>query len=81
MPASSGMVLSTKVNNLMPLSLQNKIPSSSILVSSDMLLSMKVNNLMLLSLFNQNFQFFHACQLWHGAELEGQESNATIPFK
>ncbi len=25
-----------------------------------------------LSLLNKNFQFFHACQLWHGAEHEGK---------
>jgi hypothetical protein len=42
---------------------------------------MKVNNLMLLSLLTKNFQFFHACQLWHGVEHEGQESCAIIPFK
>jgi hypothetical protein len=29
---------------------------------SGIVLNMKVNNLMILSLFNQNSQFFHACQ-------------------
>jgi hypothetical protein len=73
--------LSTKVNNLMLPSLFNKTPSSSMPASSGMVLSSKVKNLMLLSLLNKNFQFFHACQLWHGAEHEGQESYATIPLK
>ncbi len=49
--------------------------------SSGMVLSTKVNNLLLLSLLNKNFQFFHACQLWHVTEHEGKKSYATIPFK
>ncbi len=49
MPASSGMVLSTKVKNLMPLSLLNK----NFKFFHACQLGTKVNNLMLLSLFNK----------------------------
>jgi hypothetical protein len=72
MPASSGMVLSSKVKNLILLSLLNKkISSTSMPASSGMVLSTKISNLMPPSLLNKNFQFFHACQIRHGSEHDG----------